>query len=54
MGDKKFQNQLQAILKEFLKDYMRYQKEQGFLAFMREYKARCITMGKEVRVLGEP
>lgn len=43
---------VQAILKEFERVYERYQKEQGFLAFYEEYKARCITMGKEVRVLG--
>jgi len=43
---------VQAILIEFEKVYERYQKEQGFSAFYEEYKARCITMGKEVRVLG--
>ncbi len=44
---------LKAVIEEFEKIYLQYEKECSFLPFREEYKKYCINIGKELQILGK-
>lgn len=44
---------IKAVLEEFEKIYLQYEKECSFLPFRQEYKKYCINIGKELQVLSK-
>ncbi len=42
-----------AVIEEFEKIYLQYEKECSFLTFREEYKKNCINIGKELKVLSK-
>lgn len=44
---------IQAVIEEFEKIYLQYEKECNFLPFREEYKKYCVNIGKELQVLGK-
>ena len=46
-------NMIKAVIEEFEKIYLQYEKECSFLPFREEYKKYCINVGKELQVLSK-
>ena len=46
-------NIIMAVIEEFEKIYLQYEKECSFLPFREEYKKYCINVGKELQVLSK-
>ena len=46
-------NMIKAVIEEFEKIYLQYEKECSFLPFREEYKKCCINVGKELQVLSK-
>ncbi len=46
-------NMIKAVIEEFEKIYLQYEKECSFLPFREEYKKYCINIGKELQVLSK-
>lgn len=44
---------IKAVIEEFEKIYLRYEKECSFLPFREEYKKYCINIGKELQILSK-
>lgn len=46
-------NIIKAVLEEFEKIYLQYEKECNFLPFREEYKKYCVNIGKELQVFSK-
>lgn len=46
-------NMIKAVIEEFEKIYLQYEKECSFLPFREEYKKYCINIGKELQILSK-